>query len=292
MNPRSFDRISRRFAERRLPRRQARAAGQEADATPAATPDAVPVERWGGEKTTYLFVQSFRSGTITPSEEQDGRFTVTLEHGTGQTVYFGDRPSRDVGVTETPQFLEGLGFSPEDPPNAALIVETALGETDTAVVELYNPTYDPTTQGVTYDVEVLGNWEDDLELGLREATADLATLAPEFGAAHLLIDDCPSDSYVDCNLRTAYLQWEKKGVFHHVDYCWNYLVCMPCEPHGHVQPDRCATHYYWEDRCNATFPDCQGKCEAWYAWPAVDFNCIESGTLTARESAPHSALQI
>lgn len=266
MNPNAFDRISWHFAERRA-RRQGLASAQD------AIPESVPVEPWTGEKTTYLFVQSFQSGTIAPIENQDGRYTVTLEQGTGQTIYFADRPSRDVGATDTPQFLKGLGFSEQDPPNAALIVETEPGETDIAVVELYNPTIAPDTGTVTYEVEVLENWRDDLELGLQEDPTDLAALASEFGAAHLLIDDCPADSFVDCLLRTSYFHYEKIGVFYQVDYCWNYLVCMPCEPHGHVQPDRCTTHYYWEDKCNATFPDCEGRCEAWYAWPAVDFNC-------------------
>lgn len=179
MDPRRFDRISKLFANRRLSRRQAIATGGAGLATLAtgpiataqdATPDAetVPGDAWSGEKTTYLFVQSFHGGSITPTDDVEGRYTVTLNQGTGQTISFGDRPSRDVGVTDTPEFLEGLGFSDDNPPNAALIVETESGETDIAVVELFNPTYDPETRGVTYEVEVLDAWQEDLDLGLRE----------------------------------------------------------------------------------------------------------------------------
>jgi CubicO group peptidase (beta-lactamase class C family) len=77
-------------------------------------------------------------------------------------------------------------------------VETAPGESEIAVVELFNPTYNPTNRGVTYDVAVLENWEESGAFGFREEPADLATLAPAFGTAHLLIDDCPADSLAYC----------------------------------------------------------------------------------------------
>ena len=96
-----------------------------------------------------------------------------------------------------PHVKKGLGFSASNPPNAALVVETNGGETDIAVVELYNPVYHPSGPGVTYDVKVLENWEDSTDLGFAEAPADLAALAPSFGAAHLFIDDC-ADYNVSC----------------------------------------------------------------------------------------------
>ena len=37
---------------------------------------------------------------------------------------------------------------------------------------------------------MLAEWEDALGVGFTEAPADLAALAPSFGAAHLFIDDC------------------------------------------------------------------------------------------------------
>ncbi len=156
MDPVRFDRISKFFADRKMSRRAAvihggtgLAAGalasvgltsaihaQDAPATPES--DVAPeIEA----KTPYLFVQSFQSGSITPTEGQDGTYTLTLEHGLGQTIYFADRPSRDVGAVPTPEFLDGLGFPEDNPPNAALVVETAPGETDIAVVELFNPNY-------------------------------------------------------------------------------------------------------------------------------------------------------
>ena len=47
-----------------------------------------------GEKIPYLFVQSFEGGSIAPKDGEDGTYTLTLEHGLGQTLYFADRPPR------------------------------------------------------------------------------------------------------------------------------------------------------------------------------------------------------
>lgn len=268
-----FDEISKRFAERRLSRRQTVLAGAAMAGSAAvghvtthaaqeSSPEAVPVGGGqGGEKTMYLFVQTFQSGSIAPAEGVSGRYTVTLEQGTGQTIYFADRPSRDVGTTPTPQFLEGLGFPEDNPPNAALLVETEAGESDIAVVELFNPLYHPQDRGVTYDVEVLANWQDDLELGFRDAPADLATLAASFGTAHLLIDDCPSSTSVGC-LTTAY-----GGIsiapLTDAAACYNPgYGCVPCEPYGNNQPSACATHAYWTDQCNSALDLCDGQCRA------------------------------
>lgn len=287
MNPKAFDRIGKLFAERKLSRRQALATGGAglaggtlATFAPAAAQDATPAmeetEPWDDEKTTYLFVQSFQTGTITPTEGTEGRYTVTLEQGTDQTIYFADRPSRNVGTTATPAFLQTLGFSDDNPPNAALIVETAPGENDVAVVELFNPTYDLGTQRVTYDVEVLKTWRNDLELGLQEDPIDLAELAPAFGAAHLLIDDCPdgcteqqAQGIFDCpehgtvsciELSRGWFDGKVVGEYHDIDHCGNFGVCMPCEPYGHTQPDRCATQRYWTDKCNHDFAACKRMC--------------------------------
>ena len=238
-----FDTLSKLFA-----RRKAVAGGVIAqEATPAAS--------WDGEKIPYLFVQSFEGGTIAPKEGEDGTYTVTLEHGLGQTLYFADRPSRDVGAVPTERFLAGLGFPDDNPPNAALVVDDGNGGTDIAVVELRNPLIDPTGPAVIYDLTVLANWEDTTELGLRDAPADLSDLPASFGPTHLFIDDC-ADASIGCtNTDTG----EYADQFDSQPFCYNYLVCMPCEPYGHTQPDRCSTLRYWGDKCNATFPDeCAG----------------------------------
>jgi hypothetical protein len=228
-----------------------------------ASPQASPVAPDSAENITYLFVQSFQSGSIAATEGKDGRYTVTLEQGLGQTIYFADRPSREVGVTPTPQFLDGLGFSEDNPPNAAMLVETAPGETDIAVVELFNPSYDEATQTATYEVQVLENWEDDLDLGLTTAPADLATLVPNFGTAHLLIDDCPSGGIACNDNRNGDINYFDPGGPYNFCYAWG--QCMPCTPYSHSQPSNCATWDYWKTQCNQTSSVCaSGDCTPYW----------------------------
>jgi hypothetical protein len=232
-----------------------------------ATP-AVPGK--SGHATEMLFVQSFRAGAIAPKEGVDGRYTLTLEGGHGQTIYFSDRPDRVVGADPTPAFLEGLGFLPDNPPNAALVFEAAPGDTDVAVIELFSPVYDPVTHGVTYEVEVLQNWQAELEEGLQEAPTDLASVASSFGTANLFIDGCP-------NLDVKCLRGDNEiGRFRDQEMCWNYSVCIPCEPFGHVQPDRCQTLDYWRGKCNAQYPNaCAGACDIGISWLFATSICIE-----------------
>ncbi|MGN6033264.1 MAG: hypothetical protein ACTHQE_16555, partial [Thermomicrobiales bacterium] len=105
--------ITRLFADRRLSRRlavtgsaAALAAGTmvaHQTAAQPSTPVASPTPPPSGEKTTYLFVQSFQAGSLDPNADGETH-TLTLEQGLGQTLYFGDRPSRDVGVSPTETF--------------------------------------------------------------------------------------------------------------------------------------------------------------------------------------------
>jgi hypothetical protein len=245
-----IDRIAKLFAARRLSRRQAltqSGAGLAAGALAAAglartarAQDATPPATGAdGEKVEYLFVQSFRSGTIAPKEGEDGTFALTLADGLGQTIYFSDRPERIVGAAATAKLLAGLGFSPDDPPNAALVVEPGLGETDVAVIELSNPTYDEATHTATYDVTVLQDWEDSLEMGFSKAPADLSALAPTFGAAHLFIDDCP-DITISCrNASNGSIAGSYKS-----GTCWDgsRVCCFPCEGYDGIK-QRCEAEY-------------------------------------------------
>ena len=139
---RRFDTIAKLFAQRKSSKSYAQ------EATPAATRTA--------RRSRISLSSPSRAARIAPKEGEDGTYTVTLEHGLGQTLYFADRPSRDVGAVPTEQFLRGLGFPDDNPPNAALVVDDGAGGTEIAVVELRNPaTIDPTVPSVTYDVTVL-----------------------------------------------------------------------------------------------------------------------------------------
>src|SRR5579884_804569 len=172
MDSERFDQISKLFAARRLSRRRALQAGSgglaagllgaagldaAAQGTPAATPSGTPsaaaVE--ASKPTTFMFVQSFTAGSLAPQSGQPNRFTLTLRGGLEQTVYFSDRPERLFGLAPTDQFLKGLGFTPANPPNAALVAHRGPGRTELVVLELFDPHFDASSETLTYAVQVL-----------------------------------------------------------------------------------------------------------------------------------------
>jgi hypothetical protein len=144
-----------------------------------------------GRKLIFLFVQTFEGGSLAPKVGEDGVYVLRLHGGHRRTIAFSDRPDRIVRSVPTRAFLDGLGFSPENPPNAALVLETAPGESDIIVVELLNPQYDEANMMLTYDVKVLDSFETDQGLDFREEPRVPHADGEEFGAAQLLIDDCP-----------------------------------------------------------------------------------------------------
>ncbi len=275
-----FDRISKAFAGQPLSRTRALAAGSAGAKSPAPSSvaqNATPVPE-ADHGPTMLFVQTYQSGTIAPKDGEEGRYTLTLDSGSGQTVYFSDRPDRIVGSQPTPQFLEGLGFSAENPPNAALVMETGPGETDIAVIELFEPRVDPISQSVSFEIGVLANWQHELELEFQEAPTDLAALAPSFGAARLFIDDCPdfdmscvgSDCQIyggdgmsgwvpvtkgDCEVRGTISNSEHDGFC----YSWGGSACLPCAPWYSARSD---AKDIWNGVCNGRYADqCPNGCK-------------------------------
>jgi len=189
------------------------------DATPAASP--VPA----GEKTTFLFVQSFAGGSIMPKPGQAGTYVLSLEGDHGRTIGFSDRPERIVATGPTQAFLDGFIFSPVDPPNAALVFAPSVGETDIIVLELLNPQYDDATSTVTYDVHVLDTF-DDSELSFQEEPRPPDPAGETFGPAELFIDDCP-------NLNACYnplgqVMGPIPGYPNGIGTCWG--SWGPCQP--------------------------------------------------------------
>jgi hypothetical protein len=274
MDTARFDGVS-RFLSQRLNRRQAgmgavafstaatmglaikaNAAAQES-ATPAASaddPGTVAKPLTG----STLFVQSFQGGSATGGAATD-EFTVNLEGGLGQTIYFSDRPQRLVGTLPTEEFLAKLGFFPENPPNAALIVEQEDGDSVFAVVELFNPAYDTEQANLTYDVKVLDEWTS-IDMQFQHGAADFEGSSAAFGTAHLLIDgvaDCP-DATMECIGPNG----DVVGTIdnsEHDGYCYNWanIACMPCEPGGTPDP------FYFVNICNERYDACEGDCGLW-----------------------------
>ena len=230
----------------------------------AAAQDATPATGQTRPEPEMLYLQSFQSGSIAPKDGEDGTFTLTLEQGLGQTIYFSDRPERIVGAMPTEYFLDTLGFPADDPPNAALLIERASGEVEIAVVELFNPVWDGTSPGVTYDVQVLAEWEQTLELGLQTTPNDLAALDPALGSTHLFIDGnlgCP-DRDMRCVTDRHNPETTTVGMIPNADhggYCYygGETACMPCDPWNLTTT---GVLEYWNGQCNQRFAECNGQC--------------------------------
>jgi hypothetical protein len=269
MDGNHFDSVSRIFAQRRLSRRKAMTgvtasvaagalatAGLSRAAAQDATPESSPVAPNNTHGPATLFLQAFQSGSVAPMDAENGTYTVTLERGLGQTIYFSDRPDRIVGATPTVDFLEVIGFEPENPPNAAMVIEREEGQTDIAVVELLNPSYDNSTHTATYDVKVLAAWERALELGFTEQPTDLAAFGTTLGSVHLFIDDCP-DATMHCKDRATGAVVGEIPNEDHDGYCYSYfnVACLPCAPAWDYQGG--GNSAYWYGQCAERFEECQ-----------------------------------
>jgi len=229
--------------------------GARAVASPAATPAALAAPQ-------LLFVQTFAGGTWAPKPDEPGAYLLTLTGHAAQTVYFSDRPGRLVGTVSTRDFLDRLGFTPADPPNAAVVAQTADGGEDVLVVELLNPVY---AEGFGADGAVTVTYEARVLAG--EAGERLASVAGRqgdqefpaaFGPASLFIDGptACSDGHVVCWRReyTVDLGWRtrEKGRIGPMPFYWGFgdLCCHPSN-----QDER-----YWLDRCDAAIAACGNSC--------------------------------
>lgn len=142
----------------------------------------------------FLFIQSAQSGSV--SEVNATTSTLELSDVSDKTILFSDRPDRIVGAENTTDFIGNWSIGTNnfavDPPNAVLIVDDEIeGEQrqDYAVIELFNPQYDPEANTLTYDITA------------ENATTTTTTsinLPREFGQSTLVIDDddSPRDSIV------------------------------------------------------------------------------------------------
>lgn len=209
MNGPTFDRITRLLAERST-RRAAVAAGStglgavaaaalgSSARAQSATPVAVATPATDAP-IDLLFVQTFGSASVVPQPNDDGAITLTREEGTGQTVYFSDRPERLVGTLSNEQFLNSQAFDPSDPPNAALVT-LSDGIERVMLVELTEPELDPTTGAVTYTVRPLEGQPEGEELASLAARRTDDAIGDLDGAVTLFIDDlsCSPDG-AGCN---------------------------------------------------------------------------------------------
>jgi len=171
----------------------------------------------------YLFVQPFDAGTWEPKSGEDGTYLLTLTGVAADTTYFSDRPERITGLARTQPFLDGLGFTSENPPNAAIVAQTESGEQDVLVVQLFNPVYDAGAATLVYEARILADYGGRGLAHLAQQQTDYE-LAASFGEGSLFIDDCPDIGGDNC-----YLQCENEGSVNS-GQCWSWSswTCNPC----------------------------------------------------------------
>jgi len=262
MDNHTFDRLAKRLAARRFSRREAvrtggalaaaglgaggivrAAAGQDAIATPAVAP----------ASTSLLFVQTFTGATLSEKTDEAGVYTLTLLEGGGYTLYFSDRPERLAGMVKTSAFLNDFGFTSQNPPNAAFVVETNESTTDhedILVVELLNPMYDAATDALTYDVRFIDDYSS-LDMRFSEQPQPAPTSPQTYGASSLFIDDALcGDHTVSCNTGTFECCCKEVGTIGKKAFCIGIgPTCTPCDGWDHFRTE-----------CNEKVPECLGDC--------------------------------
>lgn len=147
------------------------------DATPTADAEA-----------EIMFVQTFASTTLAPSGDDPSIVILTLERGTGETIYFSDRPDRIAGSVETGTFIETFREeTAQDPANAALVVRVSESEEVVHVVELLEMEHDEATGTLTYTARMLDD-HTALDLQFPGEPQQAITTELSYGTSNLFID--------------------------------------------------------------------------------------------------------
>ncbi len=125
-----------------------------------------------------LFIQGAESGSI--SEVNATTKTLQLNDVSDKTILFSDRPDRIVSATNTTDFIGNWSMGTNsfdiDPPNAVLVLDDEQQKQELAVIELYNPEYDPEASTLKFDITA-ENATSSIDLPLK------------FGQSTLVIDD-------------------------------------------------------------------------------------------------------
>jgi hypothetical protein len=129
----------------------------------------------------FLFIQGAQSGSV--SEVNATTSTLELSDVSDKTILFSDRPDRIVGSANTTDFIGNWSSGPNnfavDPPNAVLIVDDEREQReDYAIIELFNPQYDPEANTLRYDITAE-----------NATTTTSINLPGEFEQSTLVIDD-------------------------------------------------------------------------------------------------------
>jgi hypothetical protein len=268
MAHRAFEAFAESLSQRRATRRGALAASVAgalgvAGAAGAAAQDATP-QAEDAAHPMFLFVQLGEAGTWIPSAGDPEIYELTLTGIGSQVAFFSDRPERIVGTLDTDRFLDELGFTPVNPPNAAAVVRTPEGERDVLVVELFDPIYTRTygdngDTSLTYKARVLDAYHGD-NLTSWYDDQDNPELPSQFDQVSLFIDDCPGIDMClllpgavprDAESRDVTVGYIPGGPY---PMCWDSesMRCFPCQDRS----DELA------QLCNSTYPKCRNLCWA------------------------------
>jgi len=175
------------------------------------------------QSSSTLFVQTFDGGSLQPTDGDATTFVLTLQGDSGHTVAFSDRPERVVSAVSTQVFLDALGFSPRNPPNAALVIEPTPGQTDIVVLELFDPVLDAAQRTLTYTIRPLADYNTQMGLTFEQTPRVPNPAGETFGGAQLFIDDCPPLYW--CSVFGITDCGDLPGG--EVPQCWADAICAP-----------------------------------------------------------------
>jgi hypothetical protein len=213
--------------------------GVQAEETEDLRADNVTAEE---KPVRFMFVQSAQSGTLVPVAGEDNLYTLTLRGTSPQTIAFSDRPERIVVQAPMQKFLDGMCFSPENGPNAALEILGAAEDQDVAVVELFDPVYDALNQTLKYSVSILE--QPNHSYAAFNERADKA-LPETFGPAALFIDDC-SNRFMTCAKSALPPDGDCADICGTVPTgcCWHF---------GDIMCEGCHSDDYYRNKCIEKF---------------------------------------
>lgn len=221
-------------------------------ATPAA-PTSTP---------STIYVQLADGGSWIPKPDDPGTYLLTLLDPGEQTLAFTMAPDRFVATIPTADLLDQLGFTPDNPPNAAVEVATQDGERDVLVVQLTDPVYSLSTGEdssaiLTYEARVLDAYRGT---GLQEWLPDVDDnqLPTEFERVSLFIDN-GCWGFSGCYLVEA--DGSRGANVGPVPSSPNLARCPGIEP-GTCVPCSGNNLETLHARCNAHYDACGGRCIA------------------------------
>jgi len=226
---------------------------------PAVAQDATPTASTSTPTTVYI--QLADGGSWVPKPDADDVYLLTLIDPGEQTLSFTLAPDRYVTTIPTEDLLETLGFTPDNPPNAAIEVVTASGERDVLVVQLMDPVYTVAADGnlgalLIYEARVLDAYRGT---GLQEWTPEVDDdqLPTEFERVSLFIDN-GCWGFTGCFLVEDGVRGARIGA---VPSSTNLMRCPGFEP-GTCVPCSGNSTETFHARCNSYYSECNNRCIA------------------------------